>query len=53
MGPANGWGLVSRATQQLDKLNPGQKFISLCLSGEQFQSIYLIFECGLSDAQYK
>lgn len=46
-------GRVRRATQQLAKLNPGQKFISLCPSDGQFQSSSLVFQHGPHDAQYR
>lgn len=54
----NEWGLMRRATQQLDKLNPGQKLISVCPSDDQFQS-YLLnlpmwhWQCPIHNRQEK
>lgn len=52
MGPAQiGGGLWAELLRQLDKLNPGQKLISICPSDDQFQNIYFIFQCGLDNNQ--
>lgn len=53
-GPCqNEWGMVRRVIQQLDMLNSGPKFLSMCPYDDQFQSIHLIVQCGPDNAQYK
>lgn len=44
-------GLWAELRRQLDKLKPGPEFISIRPSDEQFQNIYLIFQCGLNNNQ--